>query len=202
MAERQIGLFQAGPPVPPGFTHRDEFISGAAETRLLQQIALLPLQEARYRQWTAKRRTISFGGVYDFTHHQLNPAPPLPEFLLPLREQLARWVGLDATSLAHASIAEYRPGTELGWHRDVPDFEVVAGVSLRGAARMRFRHYPPATGGRTAFAIDLQPRSAYIIRDIARWRWQHAISPTKELRYSITFRTLRGMRTAGANSRM
>jgi hypothetical protein len=24
-----------------------------------------------------------------------------------------------------------------------------------------------------------------------RWRWQHHIPPTKELRYSITFRTLR-----------
>ena len=31
--------------------------------------------------------------------------------------------------------------------------------------------------------------SAY--RDEARWKWQHAISPTKEMRYSITFRTLR-----------
>ena len=36
--------------------------------------------------------------------------------------------------LTHASIAEYRTGTELGWHRDVPDFEVVAGVSLAGVA--------------------------------------------------------------------
>jgi alkylated DNA repair dioxygenase AlkB len=39
--------------------------------------------------------------------------------------------------------------------------------------------------------IDLAPRSAYLMRDAARWQWQHAISPTKELRYSITFRTLR-----------
>jgi hypothetical protein len=25
----------------------------------------------------------------------------------------------------------------------------------------------------------------------ARWRWQHSIAPTKALRYSVTFRTLR-----------
>jgi alkylated DNA repair dioxygenase AlkB len=25
----------------------------------------------------------------------------------------------------------------------------------------------------------------------ARWKWQHSIPPTKEERYSITFRTLR-----------
>jgi alkylated DNA repair dioxygenase AlkB len=37
----------------------------------------------------------------------------------------------------------------------------------------------------------LEPRSAYVLRGVARWRWQHAISPTKALRYSITFRTMR-----------
>jgi hypothetical protein len=40
--------------------------------------------------------------------------------------------------------------------------------------------------------MDLEPRSAYSITGHARWGWQHAISPTKELRYSITFRTLPG----------
>ncbi len=38
--------------------------------------------------------------------------------------------------------------------------------------------------------LDLAPRSAYILEGAARWDWQHAISPTKALRYSITFRTL------------
>jgi hypothetical protein len=28
------------------------------------------------------------------------------------------------------------------------------------------------------------------MRHDARWRWQHAISPTKALRWSITFRTI------------
>jgi len=40
--------------------------------------------------------------------------------------------------------------------------------------------------------LVLEPRSAYILRGAARWRWQHAISPTKALRYSITFRTMKG----------
>ncbi len=178
--------------LPAGFTHQDEFITPEDEAALLEQIAPLPLKESVYRQWTAKRRTLSFGGQYDFAHHELHPAEPIPEFLHPLRLQLARMAGIDAGSFTQASIAEYRRGTQLGWHRDVPDFEVIAGASLRGVARMRFRPYPATPGwARAAFAIDLQPRSAYIIRDTARWRWQHAISPTRELRYSITFRTLR-----------
>jgi alkylated DNA repair dioxygenase AlkB len=180
------------PVLPHGFTHQEDFVTPAEEATLLREIEQLPLKESVYRQWTAKRRTLSFGGQYDFMHHELNPAAPIPQFLHPLREQLAQWAGIDAANFTHASIAEYRRGTQLGWHRDVPDFEVIAGVSLNGVARMRLRPYPATTGwARAAFAIDLQPRSAYIIRDTARWRWQHAISPTKELRYSITFRTLR-----------
>jgi hypothetical protein len=31
-----------------------------------------------------------------------------------------------------------------------------------------------------------------VMREEARWGWQHAIAPTGALRYSITFRTLRG----------
>jgi alkylated DNA repair dioxygenase AlkB len=175
-----------------GFLYQEEFVSPDEERDLLEQVALQPLTESRYREWTAKRRTASFGGQYDFTHHQLHPAEPIPSFLYPLRDRLAAWAGLQPDGFTQASIAEYRAGTQLGWHRDVPDFEVIAGVSLRGVARMRFRPYPPPVGRtRATSGIDLQPRSAYLIRDAARWKWQHAISPTKELRYSITFRTPR-----------
>jgi alkylated DNA repair dioxygenase AlkB len=45
-------------------------------------------------------------------------------------------------------------------------------------------------------AIDLAPRSAYLTRGAARWRWQHAISPTSALRWSIIFRTLRSTAAA------
>ena len=40
-------------------------------------------------------------------------------------------------------------------------------------------------------ALELEPRSAYQLNGASRWRWQHSIPPTPELRYSITFRTLR-----------
>jgi hypothetical protein len=39
------------------------------------------------------------------------------------------------------------------------------------------------------FALELAPRSAYMLHDEARWGWQHHVPPTKVLRYSITFRT-------------
>ena len=150
----------------------------------------LPLQEARYKDYTARRRTVSFGSTYDFSSNVREAAPPPPEFLDSLRSRVSRWIRAPAAALKHILIAEYRPGTTLGWHRDVPDFELVCGVSLASACRMRFRPFPPSKERKHVLSLDLAPRSAYVLRGDARWRWQHSIPPTKALRYSITFRTL------------
>jgi len=40
-----------------------------------------------------------------------------------------------------------------------------------------------------AMALVVAPRSAYVLEGDAHWRWQHAIAPAKELRWSITLRT-------------
>jgi alkylated DNA repair dioxygenase AlkB len=133
---------------------------------------------------------VTFGGSYDFSRQVLHAAEPIPESLHPIRELMAKLMEVPIEALNHALIAEYQPGTPLGWHRDVPEFEVVGGLSLHGHARMRLRPYPHRKGDRTALKLDLEPRSAYAMRGAARWKWQHAISPTRELRYSITFRTL------------
>jgi alkylated DNA repair dioxygenase AlkB len=72
------------------------------------------------------------------------------------------------------------------------DFDVVVGVSLGGEARMRLRPYPPVAPKKTdVLSLALAPRSAYVLRGDARWRWQHSIAPTTTLRWSITFRTPR-----------
>jgi alkylated DNA repair dioxygenase AlkB len=187
----QQELFAASVRLPEGFAYAPDFLSATQEQDLLERIRALPFQEAHYKQWRARRRIVSFGGRYDFGRNELLPAPPLPEFLLPLRAQVAHWAALSPAAIEHAMIAEYQPGTPLGWHRDVPSFEAIAGISLHGRARLRFRPWPPAAGRRAARAITLEPRSAYAIRGAARWGWQHAVSPTQELRYSITFRTRR-----------
>ena len=85
---------------------------------------------------------MNFGFSYDFQHHKANAAPPIPEFLAPLRVRAAQWAGVAAEEFVQALIAEYTPGTPLGWHRDVPDFELIVGISLGGNARIRFRPYP------------------------------------------------------------
>ena len=73
-----------------------------------------------------------------------------------------------------------------------PQFGVVIGVSLLGACRMRFQQGTGAA--RETCALELAPRSAYVLEGAVRWQWQHSIPPTKSPRYSVTFRTLRGDR--------
>jgi alkylated DNA repair dioxygenase AlkB len=180
------------PALPEGLEYADGFVSADEEAALLAAITDLPLAEARYRGYTARRRILSFGTRYDFDDDRLQPADPLPGFLLPLRQRAAAWAGVAPEALAAALVAEYRPGTPLGWHRDVPDYELVVGVSLGAPARMRLRPYPPGQAEHSdVISLDLAPRSAYILRGAARWEWQHSIAPTRALRRSITFRTRR-----------
>ena len=54
---------------------------------------------------------------------------------------------------------------------------------------MRFRR--GSTGRWTTWEVDLPPRSAYVLAGEARTKWQHSLPPTRGLRYSITFRTLK-----------
>ena len=90
--------------------------------------------------------------------------------------------------LVEAVVTEYPSGAPIGWHRDVPQFEIVIGISLASSCRMRFKPYKET--GRIV-SITLEPGSIYVMSEAARWKFQHSIPPVKELRYSITFRTLR-----------
>jgi alkylated DNA repair dioxygenase AlkB len=154
--------------------HAPDFLAEPEEARLIEGIRGLDLTEATYKEYTARRRVSTL----------------LAPFLLPLRTRVAQWSGIPSAEFNDALVAEYRPGTPLGWHRDMPDFEVVVGVSLASAATLRFRRYPPRKGG-GIFTLQLEPRSAYMLQGESRWGWQHSIAPTPDLRYSITFRTRR-----------
>jgi alkylated DNA repair dioxygenase AlkB len=187
----QPQLFAIAPNLPEGMVYEPAFLTAEEERALLAAIGALPLHEARYKDWNARRRIVSYGGRYDFSRNELLPADPIAPFLHPLRDRIAAWSGIPSEEFGHALVSEYSPGTPLGWHRDIHHFGTIVGVSLAGTGRMRLRPYPPQKGRcRAALVLDLEPRSAYILSGPARWEWQHAISPTMALRYSITFRTL------------
>jgi alkylated DNA repair dioxygenase AlkB len=179
------------PPLPEGMRLETDFLSRDEEAALIDRIAQLPLARMKYQQYEALRRVVSYGGQYDFSRQKLEAAEPLPGWLDPLRERAGAWAGIAAGDFVQALVAEYQPGTPLGWHRDVPDFEDIVGISLGNEAVMRLRRYPHEKGDREALKLTLPPRSIYLLRGVARWGWQHSVSPTKALRYSITLRTAR-----------
>ena len=193
----QSQLFDVPQALPPGLAYQLNFITLDEEEALLALFAELPFREALFQQYTARRRVVRFGegeypASYGVAAEEANPRRPFPDFLAPLRRKVAAWRAQPEAAYAHALITEYRPGTPIGWHSDAPQFERVVGISLAGSARMRFRPYAAKSDRNAAIAIELAPRSAYAMEGEVRWRWQHHIPPTKELRYSITFRTLRG----------
>jgi alkylated DNA repair dioxygenase AlkB len=188
---RQHDLF-APPARPAGLRYQDDFISSDEEQALLNVIASLPFDHSRYRQYTARRRTVNYGAGYDFQQLTTTAAPPIPDFLDPLRQRAADWIGVAPEMFVQALISEYRPGVPLGWHRDVPDYEMVVAISLKSSCRIRFRRYPwnPLEKA-DIFAIEPQPRSAYVLSGDVRWKWQHSVPAVQTLRYSITLRTHR-----------
>ncbi len=185
MSGPQGQLFGPAAPLPEGFLLVQDFIDADEERALLSAIAALPLEEARYREYQARRRIAMFETMSETLSEDV-----LPPFLHSLRARVADWMAVPAEELRHALVNEYRPGTPLGWHRDAPDYGRVAGVSLGGWARMRLRPYPPQKKS-LVVNLALAPRSAYRMEGPARWGWQHSIVATKALRYSITFRTFR-----------
>ncbi|MBI4529308.1 MAG: alpha-ketoglutarate-dependent dioxygenase AlkB [Deltaproteobacteria bacterium] len=173
---------------PEGFIYRPDFLSNEEEEELVREIRTIEFADVKMRGQVARRRVTHFGWLYNYDSWKIEPGPLLPQFLIPLKERGAALAQIEADQLAEALITEYPPGAGIGWHRDAPAFGIVVGVSLRSACPFRLRK---GAGASEYTQVMIEPRSAYILRDEARSKWQHSIPPTKALRYSITFRALR-----------
>jgi alkylated DNA repair dioxygenase AlkB len=176
--------------LPEGLSYREEFITPDEEHELLDAFGALDFRTLTMRGQTAKRTVRHYGLDYDYESGDLVPADPLPDALVPLRVRAAALIERDPDDLVQILVTRYPEGAGIGWHRDAPMFGTrIVGVSLAGSSRMRFQR--TIKGERETAAIELPPRSAYVLSGKARWSWQHSIPPTKELRYSVTFRTLK-----------
>jgi alkylated DNA repair protein (DNA oxidative demethylase) len=176
--------------LPEGLTYVPDFVAPGEERELLTAIEALDFRTLTMRGQTAKRTVRMFGLDYDYEGGELVPTDPLPRELEPLRERAAVLIEREPGDLAQILVSRYPEGAGIGWHRDAPMFgSRIAGVSLGAPSRMRFQR--TVKGEREVAAIELEPRSAYVLSGKARWSWQHSIPATKALRYSVTFRTLK-----------
>jgi DNA oxidative demethylase len=175
-------------PVITGLRYREGVITEAAEAELLEKLVAVDLTPFRFHGWLGNRKTKSFGWRYDFDDASFSKAEAIPDWLLPVRRTAAKFAGRDANDFVHVLLARYDPGAGIGWHRDRDVFEDVVGISLGTATQLRFRRRKASGFDRAS--VELEPRSAYLLSGEVRWEWEHSIVPAKELRFSITFRTL------------
>jgi DNA oxidative demethylase len=174
---------------PEGLVLRRDVLSVDEEAELLERLGDLRFEPIVMRGQAARRTARHYGLGYDYESRTPQPGEPVPEWLLPVRQRAADLAGEEPEELAEGLVQRYAPGAAIGWHRDAPAFGTVVGVSLGGFCRLRFQR---GTGDRRrVWEIPLEPRSGYVLAGEARRSWQHSIQPTKELRYSMTFRTVR-----------
>jgi alkylated DNA repair protein (DNA oxidative demethylase) len=186
------------PERPEGLIYVPDFMTEAEEHTLLEHVRAVSYSEIRMRGQVARRRTAHFGWLYGYESWKVEPGPPIPDFLLPLRARCAELMGEQPERLVEALLSEYTPGATIGWHRDAPMFgSKVVGVSLGSPCRMRFQRGKGEE--RRTYEVDLLPRSAYVLSGAARSAWQHSIPAVKQTRYSITFRTLRERSASSAS---
>ena len=179
-----------GDGLPGGLLYVPDLLTGDEEAGLLDELEALEFHEIHMRGQTARRTVRHFGLDYDYERWSVTPTEPLPESMEWLRERAAGLVERNREDLAEILLTRYPPGAGIGWHRDAPAFGEVIGISLASACRMRFQR--GKGDERQTAELELAPRSGYVLAGSVRWQWQHSIPAAKELRYSVTFRTLKG----------
>jgi alkylated DNA repair dioxygenase AlkB len=175
---------------PKGFRYRPEMLSPYEEQELLACIRTLAFKAFDFHGFRGKRRVVSFGWQYDFSAQKVREAKAIPGFLLNLRQRAAEFAGLEASQLQHVLVTEYDSGAGIGWHKDKAVFGLVIGISLLAHCVFRLRRRAGDRWERVSLVAE--PRSAYLLSGEVRDDWQHSIPPVNSLRYSVTFRNLRG----------
>jgi alkylated DNA repair dioxygenase AlkB len=174
---------------------QSEVITPREESELLERFETVDWQPIVIRGQAARRTACHFGLGYDYDSREPRPGEPIPSWLDPSRKVAASLADVAPDQLVEALIQRYPARSTIGWHRDAPAFGIVVGISLMGSARLRFQRGRGER--RRTWEVQLEPRSGYVLAEEARRFWEHSIPPTKTMRYSITFRTLRATRSGG-----
>ena len=190
MCSGQLSFLEPLASLPEGLEYRAEFVSPDEEAELLQHFRELDFREYEFHGYLGKRRVVSFGLRYDPDESTVRNTGDIPGFLLTLRQKAADFARLAPAELQMALVTEYASGTGIGWHRDRPTYRDVVGVSFSSSCQFRLRRKRGSGWERASLIVE--PRSVYLLRGPARTEWQHSIPPAERLRYSVTFRSMRG----------
>jgi alkylated DNA repair dioxygenase AlkB len=177
--------------VPQGYHYHDDFLTIEEEVQLLREIAAIELHPLIFQGFEAKRKVSSFGYDWSFDKRKLSRGKEIPPAFDFLIQKIADQIEIPKKAFAELLITEYPVGSVINWHRDAPPFDVIVGISLHSDCIFRLRPYNKKKQTRNAtISFPVKQRSIYILKDDARTEWEHSIPAVKQLRYSITLRTL------------
>ena len=108
-------------------------MTATEEAAFLEVIKTLPFGPFRMHGVDARRRVVRYGAHYRAGPAAITPASDFPKALQPLRERAASLAGIPAGLFSESLVTEYPCGAGIGWHRDLPQFGVVAGISFSGS---------------------------------------------------------------------
>jgi alkylated DNA repair dioxygenase AlkB len=185
-------LFPIETNYPEGFRYYPDFIANEEEERLINEISTVTLSTFTFQGFEAKRKTASFGYDYSFDKRSISKGRQIPSGFDFLIDKVSKKLSIDKNEFAELLVTEYPVGSVINWHRDAPPFDLIAGISLLADCTFKLRPYEKTKQTRSAtINIRVARRSLYIIDGPARSDWQHSTAPVKQVRYSITLRTLR-----------
>ena len=177
--------------LPTGFDYYPDFLSEDEEIQLVSFIQTLDLHPFMFQGFEAKRKVQSFGYDYNFDGRKLKEGKPIPADFLPLIKKVAEKIQVSPDDFKEVLVTEYPADAVINWHRDAPPFRLIAGISLLSGCRFRLRPMDKAMQSRQSLInLPMGRRSLYVIDGEARDSWQHSIAAVRQLRYSITLRTL------------
>jgi alkylated DNA repair dioxygenase AlkB len=185
-------LFDISPVLPEGFSYQENFITAAEEVYLVKEIEQLDLQQMKFHEYEAKRKVMSFGKGWSFTEQRLKEGNPIPAAFDFLVSRIAGELIIPKENIAQFLVTEYPVDAVINWHRDAPPFETIVGVSLLSDCIFKLRPHEKEKQTRAAtISLPVKRRSIYVMTGNAKNAWQHSTAPVKEVRYSLTFRTLK-----------
>ena len=185
-------LFSFDPHWPEGFSYHPQFITPDEEKDLYQEILRIDLHPLIFQGYEAKRKVASFGHDWNFQTRTLSKGKTIPKAFEFLIDRVAQQIDVSKERLGELLITEYPIGAVINWHRDAPPFDIIAGMSLLTDCNFRFRPYDKTKQSRKSIiSVPLQRCSLYVMQGSSRSEWEHSIPPLKQVRYSITLRTLK-----------
>lgn len=185
-------LFDMQPLFPPGFSYYPEYLTVEEELQLYQEILKIELNTFMFQRFAAKRKVASFGYDYSFDKRSLSKGTDIPKAFHPLIKAVSVIIRVQIEKIGELLVTEYPVGSVINWHRDAPPFDIIAGISLQADCIFKLRPYDKTKQGRhSIISVPVKRRSLYVMQDAARSEWEHSTAPVKNVRYSITLRTLK-----------